>query len=259
MTWRRRFWIICACPPPPRSKAQSQLGALKAGESAEPRAVYSESLYAHDAFRWAPLRALRVGKYKYIQAPKAELYDLDADPREQVNLLHKNAAMAAELQNELAKVLTRYAPSQRATPPALTPETLAQLESLGYLAAEPRAVGAPKRRGTPWRAPTRPQGPFRGVRALPERLHGLHGRAHRRGPSQVSVDSEIRPSEHAGAIPSGRVLSPASRSPRTPCANGPPRSSWTRSMLLPPRPSASTGSRRGTMPRHAAASSRCWP
>ena len=125
-------------PAPASFQGVSQLGALKAGESPRPRAVYSETLYAHDAFRWAPLRALRVGKYKYIQAPKAELYDLDADPREQVNLLRKNAAVAAELQNELAKVLTRYAPRQRATPPALSPETLAQLESLGYLAAEPR-------------------------------------------------------------------------------------------------------------------------
>jgi arylsulfatase A-like enzyme len=127
----------------------SQLGAVKAGEGATPRAVYSESLYAHDAFRWAPLRSLRVGKYKYIQAPKAELYNLDADPREQVNLLPKNAAMAAELQNELAQVLTRYAPSPRATPPALTPETLAELESLGYLAAEPRADAVGARHGVP--------------------------------------------------------------------------------------------------------------
>ena len=125
-------------PAPASFEGVSQLGALKTGESARPSSVYSESLYAHDAFRWAPLRALRVGKYKYIQAPKAELYDLDADPREQVNLLTKNGAIAAELQNELARVLTRYAPSQRAVPPVLSPETLAQLESLGYLAAEPR-------------------------------------------------------------------------------------------------------------------------
>ena len=136
-------------PAPASFEGASQLGALKAGQSASPRAVYSESLYAHDAFHWAPLRALRVGKYKYIQAPKAELYDLDADPHELTNLVHTKGAMAAELQNDLAKVLTRYAPSQRATPPALTPETLAQLESLGYLAAEPRrdAVGA--RHGVP--------------------------------------------------------------------------------------------------------------
>ena len=125
-------------PLPPSFEGQSQLGALKNGEVSNPRPVYSESVYAHDAFRWAPLRALRQWKYKYIQAPRAELYDLDADPHEQVNLLHKNAAVAAELQNELSSVLTRYAPSPQSAPSGLSPETLAQLESLGYLAAEPR-------------------------------------------------------------------------------------------------------------------------
>jgi tetratricopeptide (TPR) repeat protein len=125
-------------PIPATFEGQSQLGALESGETARPRAIYSESLYAHDAFRWSPLRVLRVGKYKYIQAPKAELYDLEADPHERENLIHKNAAVAGELQNELAALLTRYTPSQRAAPSALSPETLAQLESLGYLAAQPR-------------------------------------------------------------------------------------------------------------------------
>ncbi len=136
-------------PAPASFEGQSLLGALKPGESPAPRPVYSESLYAHDAFRWSPLRALRVGKYKYIQAPKAELYDLDADPREQVNLLHKNAAMAAELNNELAALLTRYAPREQKAPPALTPETLAELESLGYLAAQPRSDTVGARPGVP--------------------------------------------------------------------------------------------------------------
>jgi choline-sulfatase len=138
-------------PPPASFEGQSQLGALKSEADGPPRAVYSESLYAHDAFSWAPLRALRLGKYKYIQAPKAELYDLDADPREQVNLLHQNAAMAAELQNHLGALLTRYASTRRATPPALSPEALAELESLGYLAASPRggAGDAGARHGVP--------------------------------------------------------------------------------------------------------------
>ena len=125
-------------PAPASFVGHSQLGTLKAEAPGTPHAVYSESLYAHDAFRWAPLRALRMGKYKYIQSPKAELYDLDADPHEHSNLLRKNAAVASELQNELAKMLTRYAPSERAAATSLSPETLAQLESLGYLAAEPR-------------------------------------------------------------------------------------------------------------------------
>ena len=136
-------------PAPASFEGVSHLGALKAGEAASPRAIYSESLYAHDAFGWAPLRTLRAGKYKYIHAPKAELYDLDTDPREQRNLLHTNAAMAAELQNQLAQLLTRYAPPKRTIPPALTPETLAQLESLGYLAVEPRSDAVGARHGVP--------------------------------------------------------------------------------------------------------------
>jgi arylsulfatase A-like enzyme len=125
-------------PLPPSFEGQSQLGELKNGEASNPRPVYSESVYAHDSFRWAPLRALRRGNYKYIQAPRAELYDLGADPHERVNLLHKNAAVVAELQNELSSVLARYAPSPQSAPSGLSPETLAQLESLGYLAAEPK-------------------------------------------------------------------------------------------------------------------------
>jgi len=136
-------------PVPASFEGASQLGALAAGESVRPRPVYSESIYAHDAFGWAPLRALRVGQYKYIQAPRAELYNLDDDPRELVNVLHKNAAVAAELQNELARMLTRYAPAPRPNPPALSPEALAQLESLGYLAAASPAGGVGERHGMP--------------------------------------------------------------------------------------------------------------
>jgi arylsulfatase A-like enzyme len=136
-------------PAPASFEGRSLMSALKLGEPGSVQPVYSESLYAHDAFRWSPLRVLRVGKYKYIQAPQAELYDLEADPHEHVNLLNKNAAMAAELQNELAAVLARYAPSGSTAPSALSPETLAQLESLGYLAAQPRTDSAGTGPGAP--------------------------------------------------------------------------------------------------------------
>ncbi len=126
-------------PLPSSFEGASLLGALQAAPAA-PRAVYSESFYAHDAFGWAPLRAIRLGKYKYIQAPKAELFDLDADPGERVNRLPGNSAVAAELQNELAALLNRYKPPQRAAAAPLSPETLAELESLGYLAASPRGA-----------------------------------------------------------------------------------------------------------------------
>ena len=128
-------------PAPPSFAGASLLGTIKAGEAGGPRAVYSESLYAHDAFRWAPLRAWRAGKYKFIQAPHPELFDLQADPHEQTNLVEKNSALATELQNELKQLLARYAPQTPAPPAGLSPETLERLESVGYLAAESRGAG----------------------------------------------------------------------------------------------------------------------
>ncbi len=125
---------------PASFEGQSVLSLLQTQEIQIPRQIYSESVYARDAFGWSPLRVLRLGKNKYIQAPKAELYDLEADPHERTNLINRNFAMAAELQNELAALLTRYKPSERAVDPMLSPETLAQLESLGYLSAQPRGM-----------------------------------------------------------------------------------------------------------------------
>jgi len=124
-------------PIPGSFEGASLLGPLKEGQS-KSSSVYSESLYAHDAFGWAPLRVLRAGKYKYIDAPKAELYNLDSDPGERLNLLGTNRALAAELAGELANVQARFASARKETQAALPPETLAELESLGYLSAAPR-------------------------------------------------------------------------------------------------------------------------
>jgi arylsulfatase A-like enzyme/tetratricopeptide (TPR) repeat protein len=49
--------------------------------------IYSESLYGFYHFGWSELTSLTDGRYRYIRAPKEELYDLDADPKEQRNLV----------------------------------------------------------------------------------------------------------------------------------------------------------------------------
>ncbi len=102
------------------------------------RFVYAESVHAHDAFGWAPLRSLRVGAMKYVDAPKPELYNLGNDPQERVNLAARDAAKASELQGTLKKLLIRYAPKHPAAPDDLSPATRALLGSLGYLAGGPR-------------------------------------------------------------------------------------------------------------------------
>ncbi len=37
---------------------------------------------------WSELRAIRTNRWKYIRAPRSELYDLTSDPGEKNNVIH---------------------------------------------------------------------------------------------------------------------------------------------------------------------------
>src|SRR5258708_34995411 len=54
-------------------------------------------------FGWAPLKALRAGDVKLIEAPRPELYDLKSDPGELKNLYSADGAQTKSMQAELAK------------------------------------------------------------------------------------------------------------------------------------------------------------
>ena len=125
-------------PAPSSFEGQSLLGAITSGNQADTHAVYSESVYTRDAFGWAPLACLRAGGFKYVAAPKPELYNLDEDPQEQVNLVSKMPEEAGALRNRLDKLIARYTPKQPATRQDASPETRALLQSLGYLSTGPK-------------------------------------------------------------------------------------------------------------------------
>jgi len=52
-------------------------------------------------FGWAPLRSLRADRYKVIDAPRAELYDLARDPTEKHNALTEHPSVAAAMLQRL--------------------------------------------------------------------------------------------------------------------------------------------------------------
>ncbi len=107
-----------------------------------PRVVYSESLHTHDSFGWAPLRSVILAKYKYIEAPKPELYDLEKDPAEANNIVLTNPEQAHALRAELGKLLASHTPRRATTQVAgTTPQTEKLLASLGYLAHGPPERG----------------------------------------------------------------------------------------------------------------------
>jgi len=94
--------------------------------------LYSESVYARDTFCWAALRSLRVGHWKYIEAPHPELFDLEKDPREQSNLIRANETVAASMRSELSRLMAKH-PRSSPSPPHDTSEAAKKMGSLGYL------------------------------------------------------------------------------------------------------------------------------
>ncbi len=116
---------------------RSLASALRGGAAARSEAVYAESLLPLLHFGWSDLRALRDGRFKYIQAPKPELYDLEADPREERNLVSAEPARVEALRTALAGWLAaeKKRTAAGATAASVPEEMLEKLGALGYLGA----------------------------------------------------------------------------------------------------------------------------
>jgi choline-sulfatase len=59
------------------------------------QAVYSEALFARYRFGWSVLTAITDERYRYINAPQDELYELKPDPRESDNLAEGTTSPAS--------------------------------------------------------------------------------------------------------------------------------------------------------------------
>lgn len=109
------------------------------GAAAEP--LYAETLAPRLDFGWSDLRAWRDGRYKYIRAPRPELYDVQADPAESHDVAASQPAVVARLRAGLdgAAAAAGEAESRRA-PDTGTAE---RLRALGYVQGpEARGSGA---------------------------------------------------------------------------------------------------------------------
>ncbi len=110
---------------------------LRGGPEPPAEATYAESLTPLLHFGWSDLRALRDGRFKYILAPRPELFDLREDPGEIRNLAASSPTQAAALRGALTARLAAEKASSRSAPTAaaVPPEMLEQLGALGYIGA----------------------------------------------------------------------------------------------------------------------------
>jgi tetratricopeptide (TPR) repeat protein len=130
--------------PPPEFQGRSLLELLRADHPKIPRDVASESVYAQRHFGCSPLWSLRSGRYKFIQAPKPELYDLAADPGETRNLYGPQGSQAQASKQKLTALRARFRNPRPRGQRALDPDTVARLSSLGYLAGSSPEAEAPE-------------------------------------------------------------------------------------------------------------------
>ena len=97
--------------------------------------AYSEAVYPRYHFGWSDLRALTSGRYKYVAAPRPELYDLQQDPHESKNIYSERQALGDRMQQELAALerTMSTATTKGTTVVDVDPEARQRLAALGYV------------------------------------------------------------------------------------------------------------------------------
>ncbi|HYK90920.1 MAG TPA: sulfatase-like hydrolase/transferase [Acidobacteriota bacterium] len=118
---------------PAQMQGRSLVGIMSGTDTENAGGVYAETFIPQLQFGWSPLRSVRIGKYKLIDAPRAELYDLAADPGEKVNILTGNQAVANQLRAKLEESAAgrRNRGGTGAAGPVL--EAREKLAALGYV------------------------------------------------------------------------------------------------------------------------------
>ncbi|HEU5182135.1 MAG TPA: sulfatase-like hydrolase/transferase [Candidatus Polarisedimenticolia bacterium] len=95
----------------------------------------SESLLPRENYGWSELSALRIGDWKFILAPRQELYDLRTDPGEKKNLAATRDGDASRMKEEIHRLMQDAAVSGApiAYRQELDETARERLRSLGYL------------------------------------------------------------------------------------------------------------------------------
>jgi arylsulfatase A-like enzyme/Flp pilus assembly protein TadD len=121
---------LANAPTPGHLRGRSLKRLLDGSGRPTEQPVYSEALYAHYHFGWTPVTALTDGHYRYINAPRVELYDLERDPHEQDNA----AGELDQVQRDLAASLDRLTAGAATQAPRQASGTeLERFRALGYV------------------------------------------------------------------------------------------------------------------------------
>ena len=120
-------------PPLAAPHARSLRGAIDGRSPERPPAVYAETYVPKFYMNGAALRALREDRFKLIDAPRPELYDLAHDPGETQNRFADEPGVAARLRAELERLTAGAGAAMSVR--RVDDEAVEKLKALGYLGA----------------------------------------------------------------------------------------------------------------------------
>ena len=95
--------------------------------------IYGESVYTLQGYGWSPIRSLISDEWKYIEAPRPELYNRNSDPDELNNVITKFPVIAGQMKRQLHEMASKMILRVDNPTVSLKPDEQAQLASLGYV------------------------------------------------------------------------------------------------------------------------------
>ncbi|HWW88109.1 MAG TPA: sulfatase-like hydrolase/transferase [Vicinamibacterales bacterium] len=103
------------------------------GHAADDELSFAESLTPRIHYGWSDLRSVTDGRWKYILAPRPELYDLASDPGEVKNLVDSEPSRARALRTALSRHLSAETAPSSTVGQGVPPELVQKLGALGYV------------------------------------------------------------------------------------------------------------------------------
>ncbi|MBE3118537.1 MAG: sulfatase-like hydrolase/transferase, partial [Candidatus Atribacteria bacterium] len=112
----------------------SQVDLLRTRTADRGDVLYAESLYPRLRFGWSELTGVRTDRFKYIRAPRRELYEYRRDPGESTNVIGQYREVADRLDQILTTMSEKASVRADRPPSPIAPASERALRSLGYVA-----------------------------------------------------------------------------------------------------------------------------
>jgi arylsulfatase A-like enzyme/Tfp pilus assembly protein PilF len=125
---------LAGAPARPGLRGRSLRALLERGsDDTGDAGFYAEALYGRYHYGWSELYALTDSRFRFIKAPRAELYDLERDPGERLNIAPDRAQAVAAMRSALDRLLSGASLDR---PSAVSKEDLERLQALGYIGSQ---------------------------------------------------------------------------------------------------------------------------